>query len=341
MVALALAPGCAVTSRAYYSPAELHQRLIQLDPTLRPEEVVVPFELPPEALAEARRAVVGATSEADRVQRLVKAMFDPKGFDLHYGEMSTTTGAETLRLRRGNCVGLASVFVGLARSVGLDARYVDDSIRIHEVRYGRDGTAVYVGHVTAMVMAGNERLGLDFTRAGTFRYSQPIDDLEALAHFYNNVGYEQVDAARQRGDPPDWAGAARQFERAVTVRPTFARAWNNLGLAQAHLGHLDQATSHFRRAIALDPDMSAPRANLGALLLQSGQVPAALESLEAAADLEPAGARLHYNLAVARLRAGDRDGAIRALRRALALRAGDPGSRALLEQLAPGSAGDG
>ena len=91
---------------------------------------------------------------------------------------------------------LASAFVGLARHVGLDARYIDASSRVHETRYGEDGTTVNFGHVTAMVMTGQEKIGLDFEQVGPFTWYRVLDDLEALAHFYNNRGYEAVDGRK-------------------------------------------------------------------------------------------------------------------------------------------------
>jgi hypothetical protein len=330
--------GCA-TARQVYTPAELRE-VLAATPGYRSGDVVVPWELPPEALARVPKIVDGVQNPRARVGLLVEAMFDPAGFGLVRDLVtSTTTGAEALAQGRGNCVALASVFVGLARAAGLDARYVDASSRVNERRYGDDGTTVDFGHVSAIVNTGSEKLGLDFARAGPFRWYRELDDLEAVAHFHNNRGYELVDRARAAGEPPDWPEAARRFELAVAVKPRFARAWNNLGVAASHLERRAAAVACWRRAAALDPAMAAPRANLGALHLREGDLPEALGELDAAARLDPAGAHIHYNLALARLRSGDREGALAALRRTLSLRGTYPGAQALLERLAPGSPG--
>jgi tetratricopeptide (TPR) repeat protein len=338
---LVFAPGCLTASRVAYTPDELRRRVSELAPGLPAADLVVPYELPPEAIERARRAVSSAAGDEQRLEQLVKALFDPRVFGLRYAADTTTTGAEALLARRGNCVALASVFIGLARALGLDARYIDASSRVHETRYGDDGAPVSFGHVTAMVLLGNQRIGLDFARAGTFRWYQELDDLEALAHFYNNRGYELLDQAQARGEAPDWEASARLFRLATEVKPTFARAWNNLGIAAARLGRRPEAAAHYRRAMTLDPRLAAPRANLGALRLLEGDLPGALEALESAADLEPAGAHIQFQLAVARLRSGNREGAIRALRRTLSLREGYPGAEALLQQLAPAAPGAG
>lgn len=332
--------GCA-TARQVYTPADLRE-VLAATPGYRPGDVVVPWELPPEALARVPKIVEGVQNPRARVGLLVEAMFDPAGFGLVRDLVtSTTTGAEALARGRGNCVALASVFVGLARAAGLDARYVDASSRVNERRYGDDGTTVDFGHVSAIVDTGSERLGLDFARAGPFRWYRELDDLEAVAHFHNNRGYELVDEAREAGQPPDWTEAARRFRLAVAVKPGFARAWNNLGIAATHLGRRDEAVACYQRAATLDPKLAAPHANLGALLLKEGDLHGAQVALAAAARLDPQGAHIQYNLAVARLRSGDRAGALEALRRTLTLRGSYPGAQALMERLAPGSPGAG
>jgi len=334
MAALVLCSlGCAGTVRQVYTPDDLRKELLSRGPAIPAADVVVPFELPPEALATAQRLVANTRVDDQRVEILVRAMFDPDVYGLRYDASSTTSGAEALGSGRGNCVGLASVFIGLARSIGLEARYIDASVAVREIRYGEDGSTINFGHITAQVTTGSEKIGLDFAKLGRFRRYDVLDDLEAVAHFYNNRGYEQAERARERGEAPDWGEAERLFRLAVVAKPTFARGWNNLGIAVARQGRSGEAATHYRKAASLDPLLAAPHANLGALLLQSGDLPAALEELNAAAALDPRGAHIHYNLAVARLRSGDRSGAMEALQRAVSLHPTYPGAQALIEQL--------
>jgi hypothetical protein len=325
--------GCAGGARRAYRPDELRKELLSRGPALPVSEVVVPFELPPDALATAQRLVNNVRDDEHRVEILVQAMFDPDVYGLTYDASSTTSGAETLRTHRGNCVGLASVFIGLARSVGLEALYIDASGVVHETRYGEDGSTINFGHVTAQVTTNRKKIGLDFAQLGRFLRYDELDDMEAVAHFYNNRGYEQVDRAREAGVAPDWVEPERLFRLAVVVKPSFARGWNNLGIAVSRQGRSSEAATLYRKAASLDPLLAAPRANLGALLLQSGDLPGALEELNAAAALDPEGAHIQYNLAVARLRSGDRIGAMEALQRALSLHPSYPGAQALMEQL--------
>lgn len=171
-----------------------------------------------------------------------------------------------------------------------------------------------------------------------FYWYQPIDDLEAVAHYHNNLGYALL-AGGAAGEPAaGWAAAAHQFRLATMVRPGFARAWNNLGVVEARRGKRDQARIAYRRAISADPAFPSPRLNLGALLLEAGELEAALAQLEAAARLDPRAANVQYELGLARLRHGNRKGAVRALERAVELRGGWPAAQALLDQLSQGTA---
>jgi len=334
MAALVLSSlGCAGAGRQVYTPDGLRKELLSRGPAIPPAEVVVPFELPGEALATAQRLVRNTSADDERVEILVRAMFDPAVFGLRYDASATVSGAEALRSGRGNCLALASVFIGLARSLGLDARYVDASDVVQETRYGDDGNAINFGHITAQVATSRHKIGLDFARLGRSLNFDVLDDLEALAHFYNNVGFEEVERARDKGETQDWAEAERKFRFAVVVKPTFARGWNNLGISVARQGRFDEAASHYRRAAALDPLIAAPHANLGTLLLQAGDLQGALEELGKAAALDPRGAHIQYILALARLRSGDRSGAMEALQRTLSLHPSYPGAQALMERL--------
>jgi Flp pilus assembly protein TadD len=330
--------GCA-SAKLAYAPDELKAEVGRRAPAIPRAEIVVPFEIGEEQAAAARSVVAEGKTDTERTRALVAAFFAQDGFHMRYAEGVTADAEETLRTSEGNCLSLASVFVGLARAAGLKAYYIDASTRVHETRYG-EGLTVNSGHVTAMVEAEGERIGLDFGRMGPIRWYRILDDLEALAHFYNNRGFESVERAQERSRPPDWSRASHDFWLAAQVIPTFAPAWNNLGMAAARQGRIDEAIASYRTAIASAPLLAAPHNNLGGLYLERGQVKEALGALETAARLDPSGPHIQYNLALARLRRGDREGAIRALQRAIDLRGGYPEAQAELDRLAIAPVGD-
>jgi tetratricopeptide (TPR) repeat protein len=127
--------------------------------------------------------------------------------------------------------------------------------------------------------------------------------------------------------------AAGEFERAVALRPAWARAFVNLGDARLALGEVSGAIDAYQRAVALAPDDPAAANNLAWALLQD---PARWPEAEAIIDgalarhPEPRGYYLD-TLGALRLHQGDNRGALDAFQAALADPALAPGaSRALV-----------
>lgn len=321
---------CATTKVAY-TLDELQAEVASRAPDLPAAQLVAPFAIDAARIAKVRSVVGGHDTAFERTQALVTQLFAQNGFHLRYSWSVTTGVEETLSRSEGNCLALAAVFVGLARAVGLQAVFIDASTRVHETRYLGNST-VNTGHVTAMVIAGHEHIGLDFGQMGAIAWYRILDDVEALAHFYNNRGFERLQEMEER-DEAAWAQAAGDFRIAVRIAPRFARAWNNLGIAAAHLGRPDEALADYRAAIESDPQLAAPRNNLGSLYFAQGRIVEALAELDAASRLEPQGAHIRYNLALARMQAGDRDGAAEALRQAIRLRGEFPEAQSVLQGL--------
>lgn len=330
LFALCGGTACA-TAKLVYTPDELKAEVARRVPGIPAAQVVAPFVIDAAPIAAARNGIGEQNTDLSRIQALLNQLFAPGGFHLRYSWGGTTSVAETLRSSEGNCLALAAVFVNLARALGLKAVYIDASTRVHETRYA-GGWTVNAGHITALVTVGYERIGLDFGQMGPIVWYRIIDDLEALAHFYNNRGFELLEAAQDK-DESVWRQAEGDFRIAVQLAPRFARAWNNLGIAATHLGRPQESIEHYRKAIASDPELAAPHYNLGSLYLEQGLIAEAIEALEAASRLEPQGSHIQYNLALALLRSGDREGATAALRQAIRLRGVFPEAQAALKGL--------
>ena len=51
-----------------------------------------------------------------------------------------------------------------------------------------------------------------------------------------------------------WQEAIYRWKRAAEIDPSYAAAWNNLGIAYEHEGLFDKAREAYERALDLEPD---------------------------------------------------------------------------------------
>ena len=92
----------------------------------------------------------------------------------------------------------------------------------------------------------------------------------------------------------DWAGAEREFKRALELSPSSADAYDLYGRMCAALGRFDEAIALVKRAQELDP--LAHRSDHANALLRAGRYDEALESARRAVEFDP-----HYDRARATL----------------------------------------
>ncbi len=85
--------------------------------------------------------------------------------------------------------------------------------------------------------------------------------------------YAAAERELKRLDVP---AARRHFERAVTLAPQFAAAWNYLGTLSYQAGNYAEAERMFRRALQAGPGTFEPVVNLGGVLLNLGRYQEAL-----------------------------------------------------------------
>jgi tetratricopeptide (TPR) repeat protein len=320
LVATVAVAGCASSKRIAYAPSELKTVVASRLAGDRVGDVVVPFQPTPEMVARALEYVDGSTSDAGRADMLARAITDRSQFGLTYERVATTVAPETVANGQGNCLSLTSLYVGLARAVGLTAYYVDASDRINDL-LRHDELIVDTGHIAATVHSGRGWSLVDFTgEISNYRTFRVMDDLEALAHFYNNRGYETITVAQGIDAAVLWRRALRDFEMSSHVMPGFARADNNRGVAMSRLGDDDGAEVAYRAALVSDDTFSAPRHNLGNLYLRKGDFDLAVHWYERAIELQRNNPYVHFHLGLAKYRSGDVAASIAALKRAIALK---------------------
>lgn len=324
------------SARAAFSPAELRAELGRQLPPDRRGDVVVPHEVTAEMRDLADSLTAGSSSDHTKADRLVRAITDANGFGVRWERVTTTVARETYRNRIGNCLSMTALYVGLARSLNLTAYYVDASDRVNDLtREDGEELLVDTGHIAAAVRTERGWSLVDFTGEITqYRTFRRIDDKEALAHFYNNRGYEILSRASEAGvslgasitgeddgsDAGLWEQSLRDFTMSTFVAPDFGRALNNQGVALSRLGRDEEARAAYTRAVAADEEFAAPRHNLGNLHLRRGEYEEAAHWYRVAAKLQRKNPYLHYHLGLALYQAGDIEGSVKAFERSIALK---------------------
>lgn len=214
----------------------------------RAERLPVPFELDSVILEAAEGRIHRGASERNRVQQITDFIFGYAGLD--YSLSPTRSARETFRAAEGNCLSFVNLFVGLAREYRLAPFYVEVE-DYQRWNYSR-GTVVSHGHIVAGLRVDGKLETYDFLpyRPKSYRDFNPIDDLKAAAHYFNNLGAE----ALLRGDLEQ---ARRLTEVAVGLAPWFDKAVNNLGVALLRQDEAGRALEVFLDGLDRSPENPA------------------------------------------------------------------------------------
>src|SRR5436853_41407 len=203
-----------------------------------PASVVVPFEVTDEMRTWVHAQVADVGSPEQRLDHLLAAIVTADGLGLTYEGGSTSTAREAFAARKANCLGFTSLFVGMARELGISAFYlgVDDV-----ERFERDGD-----------LEGAE---------AAYRKALEVNPQGAAA--YQNLAA----LLRLRGHAREADDLLALSTRASAQSPFSYLALGDLSLSQ---GRLDEARRYYRRAMWLNRDDPEPYAALGLAALAGG-----------------------------------------------------------------------
>jgi tetratricopeptide (TPR) repeat protein len=254
-----------------------------------------------------------------------------KRLDLLRGDTGYTF-RDLLALRAAGALLDAGASVRQIREALTALRRQDPALRdpLVEVRLVVDGQRVLVesDRVRFDPRSGQTVLALD---------SRPLEEAAAATLAMGLVRplappVEQAETWFERasewdGDPAQWEDAVEAYRRVVAIDPTYAAAWNNLGLLLHRMGQYEEARVAYARALEQDKTLCEAAYNLGSLAEDCGHVEEAIGYYRRALELSPDYADAHFNLAGALARAGRGDEAIRHWQRYLDLDAGSPWAR--------------
>ncbi|HWM90753.1 MAG TPA: tetratricopeptide repeat protein [Thermoanaerobaculia bacterium] len=257
-----LAAGCASTSAGNLDAAQVAREL--RDRGLDPAAVVIPYELTDEMREWARSVVPEDTDPEKRLEVLLAGLVDADKLKVAYEPRYTATAQEVFQTRRANCLAFTSLFVGMAREVGIPAFFLDvDDVE----RFEKEGDLVVVsGHVSAGYGTGPVIKILDFSASpeANYRRVHRISDLTAIALFHSNRGGELLRLGKHDEALP-W------LHKAVMIDPELPGAWINYGVARRRSGDFVGAEEAYRKALEVDPHAVSAYQNLAALLRRQGK----------------------------------------------------------------------
>jgi TolA-binding protein len=93
-----------------------------------------------------------------------------------------------------------------------------------------------------------------------------------------------------------YATAEKHLLKAIGIYPSFAEAYNDLGLCAARTKDPDKAFAEFQKAHTLDPDLTAANVNLAASYLRLRRYPEAEAAARRALRSDPNCVEAHYTL---------------------------------------------
>ena len=236
-------------------------------------EIVEPLFISPEMKAWGEGRIPRSAPTETRLKLLLEALRSSEDIEFTYHAGYTGTAREVFTTGQFNCLSFSLLFVSMARSLGLEAYFLNVG-QVEE--YEKQGDLVILTrHVTAGHGPPQNRvvLELDVGPEINYQLAEPIGDYEALSLYYSNRGTEHLRA----GELND---ASRSLELAVRLDPKRAQNWVNLGVVERHLGRSNEAERAYLRALEVEPGFAPAYENLATLLRLRGETNAAREILQ-------------------------------------------------------------
>lgn len=217
-------------------------------------------------LTELAREALAAAPERSPIAVTTELLFGKLGFvrEVEDPSLDFVLLPGVLRHRRGGCVGLGTLLLCVAETLGWSAAGVlmpgHFYVRV-STRERHDNVELL--HQGELMPDAWYLQRFPIPGGSAAEYARPLSRSEVLGVLQYNIGLDHRRASRL-----DAAGAA--FSRAVAAFPDFAEAHASLGATEQLLGHLEAASASYRTALSKQPELPGVQQNL-ALLEQERQ----------------------------------------------------------------------
>ena len=307
---LALTLGLGAACTGYAPPGEVQLLASEFKHRLGSgwrNEVVVPFAITEDLRIAVDERISPAGSETRRRDAVLDFIFGWIG--LEYALAPTRTADETFAEGQGNCLSFVNLFVAVGRERRLNPFFVE--VEDYQRWNYQDGVVISRGHIVAGMYVDGEMATYDFLpyRPKSYRDFEPISDLAATGHYYNNLGAEALMAN-------DLEAAERWLDIAVRLAPDFDKAINNRGILLLRRDRVDEAARVYEEGLELHPRSVPLLTNLVRTYQIQGRQERAADLLDTLEELNLASPFFYIYRGDAALAAGDTALALDYMRRA-------------------------
>ncbi len=224
-----------------------------------------------------------------RLRQLVYRVFNEDFLNLTYDNTRTKTAIETFQTRNGNCLSFTTMFVAMARHIGLDAHFQE--VYIIPTWSKKGDTVMLSRHMNAVVVIDEKKIEVDFNPYQERKESSKklVGDYRALAQYYNNVGCEIFSGGNA-------AAATAWLEKAVHTDPELSFAWSNLGVNYRANKMNERAEQAYLRALDLNRHEYTAMVNLARLYHETGREKSGDRFLKRADNFRKQNPSYHFSL---------------------------------------------
>ena len=237
-----------------------------------------------------------------------------------------------VRLDFGNGICDPSTRVSLIGNAGLVAEAAPND------RCEADFFNVPKGNYTLHISGGNfasiDSARINLTSSGPAEFEVQVNRPNELDRSYRAPGNafvsaaelgvpgrarKEFDRANELAGKQDFTQAIQKLNKAISIYPAYAMAYNNLGVIYSRLGDVARERKALEKAISINDHLALAYVNLGRMNLVAGEFKAAQTALDKASTFDPADPMTLILLAYAEFEDQRFDQAIATVRRAHAM----------------------
>jgi tetratricopeptide (TPR) repeat protein len=139
---------------------------------------------------------------------------------------------------------------------------------------------------------------------------------QMLETFPNSIVLCNISGASSAG-LRQFDAAIKYYKKALEIKPDYAEAYYNMGIALKDKGDLDAAIDSYKKALEIKPDYVGAYFNTGNILKDKGDLEAAIDSYKKALEIKPDHAEAYNNIGLTLKDKGDLEEAINSYKKAL------------------------